>query len=472
MRNPILFCDSPSGSNPDGATSLRRALPLVAGIALFSIGCSGMAHAAGFALRDQSATAMANAFAGATAGADDLSYMFYNPAALTRQTGSQITVGGTAILPNLKIRNGQGTAAGGTPIGGNAGGSNAGENGVIPILYGLLDLRQVFDLEQNVKLGVGVNVPFGLETDYRDGWTGRYYALHSKISMLSVTPTLAWEVLDGFSVAGGLNVQHVDARLTNAIDFGSIGQAVGIPGAAPMQQDGGAKVSGDDIGYGYNLGILYEPWVGSRIGVAYRSAIHHTLRGNSRFSLDSAGVGAALQTQGLFQDGNVTADVTTPESLSFGVYHELTDEWALMGEGQFTRWSRFKHLTLQFDNPAQPTNITDHDWKDTWFFAAGATWRPNQTWTLRGGAAFDQSPIPNKTRTPRIPTDDRYLLSFGANYNPFPNFTVDFSYMHLFSKNGSINLSASDQDSPFVGNFSGDAAMDANVLAVQVHWKF
>ena len=472
MRTTNLSCGPLPASNPDGATPFRRALPVVAGIALFSAGWSGTANASGYALRDQSATAMGNAFAGATAGADDLSYMFYNPASLARQTGSQIIVGGNAILPNLKIRNGQGSAAVGTPISGNSGGNNAGKNAFVPILYGLLDLQQVFDLDQNVKFGVGVNVPFGLETDYRDGWTGRYYGLESKIRTISVTPTLAWEVLDGLSVAGGLNVQQVDAKLTNAIDFGSIGRAAGIPGSAPTQQDGKAKVSGDDIGYGYNLGILYEPWAGSRVGVAYRSAIHHTLQGDSRFTLDSAGVGAALQTTGRFRDGNATADVTTPESISFGVYHELTDQWAIMGESQFTRWSRFKDLTVEFDNPAQPSSVTEHDWDDTWFFAAGATWRPNGAWTVRGGAAFDQSPIPDRTRTPRIPTDDRYLLSFGTSYKPFPNFTVDFSYMHVFSKDGSIDLSASDQGSPFAGNFSGESAMDANVLALQIQWKF
>ncbi len=372
-RNTVLLETGAHGPRADRARRSLGTASLVAGLTLLSIGWSGPAHASGFALREQRATALGNAFAGATAGAEDLSYMFFNPAALARQEGSQIMLGGSAILPNLKIRDAKGTSGLGTPIGGNAGGSNAGENVFVPVLYGPLDLRRAFGLEQNVKLGLGVNVPFGLETEYEDDWVGRYYAQHSKISTLRVNPTVAWEVLDGVSVAGGLNVQRIEARLTNAIDFGSIGRASGIPGSVPTRQDGRARVSGDDIAYGYSLGILYEPWTGSRVGTAYRSAIHHTLRGDSRFRLDSAGVGAALRNRGLFQNGNVTADVTTPETASFGLYHEFTDEWALMGEGQFTRWSRFKDLTLKFDNPAQPTNTTDHDWGDTWFFAAGAT---------------------------------------------------------------------------------------------------
>jgi long-subunit fatty acid transport protein len=42
------------------------------------------------------------------------------------------------------------------------------------IVYGLWDVQQSFGSDQNVKLGLGVNVPFGLEIDYRNNWIGRY----------------------------------------------------------------------------------------------------------------------------------------------------------------------------------------------------------------------------------------------------------------------------------------------------------
>jgi long-chain fatty acid transport protein len=178
-------------------------------------------QASGYALREQSASALGNAFAGATAGAEDVSYMFFNPAGLTRQSGSQIIGIGNLIMPQLKIHDAR-ASTGGAPIGGNEGGRDAGEDALVPDFYGLLDLQQSFGLEQNVKLGLGVNEPFGVETDYRDGWTGRYYALHSKIMAVNVNPVMAWEVVEGLSVAAGLQMQYMEARLTNAIDFGSI----------------------------------------------------------------------------------------------------------------------------------------------------------------------------------------------------------------------------------------------------------
>jgi long-chain fatty acid transport protein len=358
------------------------------------------------------------------------------------------------------------------PIGGNEGGRDAGEDAFVPVFYGLLDLQQSFGLEQNIKLGLGVNEPFGVETDYRDGWTGRYYALHSKIVAVNVNPALAWEIADGLSVAAGLQVQYMRARLTNAIDFGSIGRAFGVPGAVPTQQDGVGKVDGNDIGYGFNLGVLYEPWAGTRVGAAYRSAIDQTLHGDGNFKLDNAGVGRALSAGGLFQDGGINANVTTPETVSFGVHHQLSPEWAVMGEAAWTRWSRFKGLTIKFDNAAQPNSVTDDDWEDTWFFALGATWRPTEMWTLRGGGAFDQDPIPESRRTPRIPTDDRYWLSFGAGYQPFANLALDFGYTHVFVENASINLSASRPGNQFRGNLVGHAEGHVDILALQARWAF
>lgn len=458
---------------------ISRFLPAVvllarlASLALLGVGCGGnYALASGYALREQSTTALGNAFAGATAGADDLSYMFFNPAGLTRQSGSQVVVAVSAILPELQIRDARSSTWIGVPIGGSDHGHDVGQDAFVPVFYGLLDLQREFGLEANVKLGLGLNVPFALQTTYSDGWVGRYYALDSEIQTVNINPAVAWEVVDGVSVAVGLQVQYMDARLTNAVDFGSIGQAFRVPFAIPTQQDGVAKVSGDDVGYGFNLGALYEPWAGTRIGVAYRSAIHQSLHGDADFRLDSAGVGRLLATRGLFQDGGANADVTTPEMVSFGAYHELSAEWAMMGEVAWTRWSRFHDLTINFDNPAQPSSVTENAWKDTWFVALGATWKPDDTWALRVGTAFDQDPNSSGRRTPRIPTDDRYWLSFGVGYRPLPNMSFDFGYTHLFLNDTSINLSADQPGNQFRGNLSGQADGSADILSLQLRWAF
>jgi Outer membrane protein transport protein (OMPP1/FadL/TodX) len=135
------------------------------------------------------------------------------------------------------------------------------------------------------------------------------------------------------------------------------------------------------------------------------------VKGDGNFTLDAAGTGQRLvNATCLFQDTNFKANVTTPETASFGIYHDISPEWAIMGEAAWTRWSRFRHLT---DNPAQPNSVTDEDWNDTWFFAAGLTWRPDERWTLRGGAAFDQDPSRNRTHA--APSDKRPVVALARD---------------------------------------------------------
>ncbi len=430
------------------------------------------ACASGYALREQSATALGNAFAGATAGADDLTYMYFNPAALTRQSGTQLAPVVSGILPQLKLRDVRGSTGAGTPITGNEGGHNVGEANVVPAFYGLLDLQEALALAENVKLGVGVNLPYGVETDYRDGWIGRYHALHSKVVAVNVNPAVAWEVADGISLAAGLQVQYIRARLTNAIDMGTIGASRRIPGSLPGAQDGRGEVKGDDIDYGFTLGALWEPWTGTRFGAGFRSAVKHDLRGDADFRLGGSSVAQTLAAGGLFQDTDASGHVTTPETVSFGVYHELSPRWAVMGEAQWTRWSRFDDLTIKFDNPRQPDSVTDEDWNDTWFLAAGLTWKPDDAWTLRGGFAWDQDPSPDRRRTPRIPTGGRYWMAVGAGWRPLTNLSLDFGYTHIFLEDAPIDLTRTQPGNAARGDLSANAEGGIDILALQLRWVF
>lgn len=441
--------------------------PLAVGISVAA--AVPAAQGSGYALREQSASAMGNAFAGATAGAEDPSYMFFNPAGLARLSGSQVMVVGNGVMPRLELSKVQGSTTAGVPINGNDGG-NAGETNFVPVMYGLWDLQETFGLEENIKLGVGVNVPFGLETDYRDGWVGRYHGLQSRVRTINVNPAVAWEVVEGLSVAAGVQAQYIDVRLTNAIDFGSLGAAFG---GTPGADDGRARATGDDLGWGYNLGLLWQPWASTRVGVAWRSAIDHRLEGDGDFTLDSAGIGAALQRRtGAFQDTGIHGDVTTPESLSFGVHQDLDEQWSVMADAQWTRWSRFHELKIAFDNPAQPDSITEEEWQDTWFVGVGATFRPDDAWTLRSGFAWDQDPTSNSHRGPRIPTDDRYWLSLGLGWTPIPDFSLDLGYTHIFIEDTAIDLKASDRGNAARGNLKADVSGSVDILALQARWAF
>ncbi|MFO1154072.1 MAG: outer membrane protein transport protein [Rhodospirillales bacterium] len=454
-------------------TGLRAVV--VTGAALLWIGGVRDAVASGFALREQSPSALGNAFAGSGASAADLSYMFFNPAGITRLSGDQALAGMSVILPQAEFKNGSASTASGAPITGGDGGNSVVPENAVPVFYALWDVQRSFDLDQNIKAGIGVNVPFALESDYADGWMGRYHALHSRILTVNVNPVVAYEVIDSLSVAAGLQVQYADARLSNAVDFGSLALTSPLLSriARPGQQDGRASLDGDDVGYGYNFGILYEPWTGTRFGAAFRSEIDHNLRGDADFGLGNSGIGALISANsGRFVDGKASARVTTPWSASFSFHHDVSEQWSVMGTVERTGWNSFDEIRVKFRNPAQPDSVTDEDWNNSWFGAVGVTYRPTEAWSLRTGFAYDESPIPGKKRTPRVPTGDRAWFSVGAGYQPFPNVAFDFGYAHLFFQDADIDLAANEANNSSRGNLSGTMEASVDIISLQARIGF
>lgn len=246
--------------------------------------------------------------------------------------------------------------------------------------------------------GLTVNAPFGFETEYESGWMGRYYALQSRLRSINLNPLVSLEPTPGVSSSLGAQAQYIDVKLTNAVDFGTLGAVNQVPGADPAAQDGFAKLHGEAWGFGSTAGLLLEPWPGSRVGVAYRSSIDHNVKGDARVRLDSAGVGEALGAAAGATAAK--AGLETPEIISFGAYHEIDAQWAVMADASWTRWSRFRVLRVKFDGRSQADEVIEDDWRDTWFLGLGCTYRPTPEWTIRSGVGYDQSPSAGKYSPP------------------------------------------------------------------------
>ena len=440
-------------------------------VAAFFVWFAASAYGAGFGLREWSATGQGNAFAGATAGAEDVSYMSYNPAGLTRHSGDQARIGVTYIAPQAEFSTENATTIFTSPIGGGNGGANAAPSSFAPFLY------MSHQFSSDLFGGIAVYAPYGLTTDYDDGWTGRYHALKTDIKAIEFTPTLAYKITPKLSIGAGLRVMYARGEMSNAVDFGTLDQLPvenggfgGAFGGTPAMDDGFAEVEGDDFGFGFSLGLLYQLDQGTRIGVAYRSNIKTDLKGDGRFENGTVG-GAIAGATGAFVDTGISAKVDFPEMVSFGLYHEVSPRWAVMAEAAWTRWSRLEELRVKFDNPVQPDHVTPSDWENSWFVAAGATYRYSSNLTFRFGLAYDQTPVPDSTRTPRVPDEDRIWVSVGVQYALGKSVALDFGYTHFFLPDPKIDLSASEPDNALRGNLTGSYDASADILAAQIRFE-
>ena len=355
---------------------------------------SGSATASGFALIEQSASGLGNAFAGGAAGAEDASTVFFNPAGMSRLSGKQVVFSGHVIKPSVKF---SGTGASGTDMGGDAGSA-----AFVPNAYFAMEVRP------DLKVGLGVNAPFGLQTQYDAAWVGRYHAIKSKIETVNVNPAIAYQVNDALSIGAGLDYQHISGELSNYDDV--LGTTV---------------VKGTDNAWGYNLGVLYNFNPNARIGVAYRSAISYTLNGDITSALPLANTPVSL-------------DLKLPGMLSVSGFHQLNDQWDFMADVSWTGWSTFKQIKV-VNNSGAVVSSTIENWKDTVRVSVGATHHYNQQWLSRFGLAYDQSPVPEAYRTARIPDNNRTWLALGGQYKPSMASAIDFGYAHLFVGDSTVN---------------------------------
>lgn len=443
-------------------------LALAAATTLFGIGAlfsSSDARASGFALNEMSAAGVGNAHAGGAAAAEDPGTIFFNPAGLTRLPGRQFMLVGSLIGTSAKFENRQSLS----PAGTSATGGNGGDAGAwvpVPAAY------YAMEIDPRLRVGIGIQAPWGLRTDYDDNWVGRYQALKSELTSVNINPAIAYLVNDRVSVGAGISAQYVDVELTSAIDFGTacisaLGPAAcASRGFTPQARDGRAKVDGSDWGFGFNLGALYAPNERSRIGISYRSKISHEITGDATYD-KPAGLPAQLAASPRFANTGARASVDLPESINLSAYADLDAKWSVMADINWMRWSRFEELRVRFDNGA-PDNVTPEHWRNTTRVAVAANYRYDERWKLRGGIAYDPTPVKDEFLTPRIPDDDRIWLAIGAQYKPSKQAAWDFGYAHLFVKDTSINKS----EPPLGGRLVGDYENSVDILSVQYRQEF
>jgi long-chain fatty acid transport protein len=404
------------------------------------LSASGSAHAAGFALIEQSASGMGNAFSGA-AGVEDASTIFFNPAGMTYIDGTQVVSALHLISPNFEFKNNGSISGTARPLGDE--GPDAGDIAFVPNLY------WVTDINPSMKFGVGVNAPFGLKTEYDDEWVGRFQAVKSEVKTININPSFAFKVNDQLSLGFGLSAMWAEAELTRQINAG-----VAEPDI---------KIKGDDWGFGFNLGAIYQATPDTRFGLAYRSKVKQEIEGESKF--DGTGPTAALL------NSDISARVDLPETLSFNVFSQLNSKWDVMADATWTRWSRFEELRIKFDSGA-PDSVTEEKWKNTMRYSLGVNYHYNDAIKLRAGLAYDESPVNGDYRTARIPGNDRKWISFGAGYQMSPASKFDIGYSHLFISDVKIDDDQTSATPLGNGRLKGEYEGSVDILSVQYTHNF
>jgi long-chain fatty acid transport protein len=475
----------------------------VAALALFP---ATPALASGFQLIEQNASGLGNAYAGQAASVKDASAIYFNPAALTRLEGKNLVIAGNVIGIETKFHDSASTrpSLGGqtfpVPLGGEGG--DAGSWIPIPEIY------FSWQAASQVWVGIGFNVPFGLETDWDPDWMGRFHGTNSKIETYNVNPTIAVKLNDSISIGGGANWRHAKATLKQAVPYGGVSfygayaavyaqvlaqtgsaaianatataAAGGIAaqlGSSGLAREGEAAIEGDSNAWGYNVGALVKLGEKGHLGISYRSAIKQDLEGTVEFgnaptfatSGPVGAVGASLNAR--FANGPVQTEVEWPDTFSAALSYE-GEKVELMADYTWTGWSSIQSLEIARSDGSALSSVP-LNFEDVFRVGLGASVKMNDKWTLRLGTAYDQAPVQEEFRTPRLPDTGRYWAAFGFQYRLSEKSAIDFGYAHIFFAEAFSNLpnQGTPTDSP-KGALIGEYKAQVNILSIQYRHSF
>lgn len=449
-------------------------MPVNPRFVLATAACSALltsaASGAGFAIAESSVSGLGTGYAGASATATDASTIYFNPAGMTYLDAPTVTTGIHLLIPKADFTDDGSLSAynpvtqGGVPTSGGA--SDGAETAFIPNLYFVQPVNDTW------AWGIGLNAPFGLSTDYGDNWVGRYVAIESSLTTINAELSLAAKVNDRLSVGAGISLLYADVVLSNAIDFGAAAVGAGVPGFTPAAVnnfDGKAELEGDDIGVGFNAGLIYEATDWLRLGINYRSEVALDIEGRADFTVPAALDPVFSPT---FFDQDVGGTLDLPADLSVSAVITASPKWTILGDITWTDWSAFEDLDFNYADPATEAAAgrpIPEKWKDVLRFSVGTEYALNDAWTLRAGWVYDQSPVPgNRFRSPRIPDEDRNWLAIGFAYAVNESLVIDAGYVHVFVDDPMIK-----NDTHTDGQFlQGKIEASVDLFSLGASWRF
>ena len=360
-------------------------------------------RAQAFGLNELGSCAFARGFAATSAPCNDASTIFWNPGAAAGMKGNSILVGSAAILINAKFTRDSalGVHEGDVPM------------TIVPHLF----LNRA--LGERMAVGIGVYVPYGLTSQWKDDFPGRFLAQKASIRTLYFQPNFAMSFMGGkWKFGGGPIFGRSAVELIQGADLAdqivSVDSGLGPTyttrtvvrfsqmGVARRTEFARATLKGSATQYGLavgGLGKLSDKW---QMGFRYMSSLMMNYDdGDATFEQKKTGVtfaagnplgypaGTQLDTlslirsrfcaaasgnmpqgpkggplatgtvactaKGLLSDQKVKTNIAHPDQFQLGFAYSGFKGWNISVDYAWTGWRKFGTLPVDFSNDSLPT---------------------------------------------------------------------------------------------------------------------
>jgi long-chain fatty acid transport protein len=386
------------------------------------------AFASGYMIPEQGTKAMgmSNAF---SAIADDASANWFNPAGLSFQENN-ISINGVFVSPVNEFE------AGGQTY------TAKKTTHFIPQAY-----IRYGSGNSKISYGLGINSPFGLATDWTDSGAGfskltagASSVTFSEIQGVHINPNIAYQVNDNLSVA--LGVQYYNIYKVN-LDSHAL------------------KINGSGDAFGGNIAFMYktDKW---GVGGSYRSKVKVDLTGTE--------VGGPLLGALNGTSANASTSLTIPDLQTLSIAYNVTSSWLLSAQLDRTNWKTFDKIEITNGapislTPVGPTSTIPENWKATVAVRLGTEWKMDKVSRLRAGYTYDPTPTNETDFSPRLPGNDRQLVSIGYGRDLSEDLTMDLAYMYVWLKD---RTAAAPTNAAYHGVYKGTV----NLFSAAINYRY
>ncbi|MUK40807.1 aromatic hydrocarbon degradation protein [Aliivibrio fischeri] len=437
----------------------KNRLSIAVALGLLGSVASSNTMAAGFQLAEYSATGLGRAYAGEAAIADGADTQWRNPAMLTYLEGTQISVGGIYVNPNVDVNGYVDGSKSLTQKSAHTSSKDFAHSAVIPNFY--LSHR----VNEKLALGVALGTNYGMETDLDDNFAASHFGNTASIITKELNLNIAYQVMPQVSIGGGVRYVmgegHFGAKTPSNINLGPLGN---IPKGTTLKY-----MEGTDEAFGWQLGTAWQINEANRIGFTYKSKVDLSLEGHAE--------GFAFNPKNPTQHYSGSMALAMPATAELASFHQLTDTIAIHASFNWTDWSSFEKLEANIPSLSTPVqDIKEEHWEDNYRLAIGGTYQLDQKLTLRSGIAYDTSAVSDKNRTITIPETDRLWLSIGAGYDWSKNLSLDAGFTYIVAKDAPITESrgyeSDDAAQAIGGQFTGETTGNVWLVGVQANYRF
>lgn len=311
-------------------------------------------------------------------------------------------------------------------------------------------LYGVYKFTDKVDLGIAINNPFQGKITWDENWAGKYICITHQYNVQNIQPAISYRVNNKFSVGGGLMLSFYHQQSSRVLNYES------ASGDAIVNYDVNGSALGLNLGANYN----YKKWhlgLGIRSGLNFKKTKGEATIKNAPSLLVANGVLPA-------STADVSGSVKLPAVISMGAAYDLDESWLLTMDVNIYNWTNIDSLKLSVENFNQCDYNIRQDLSSSYAIRMGARYNYSKKWILRGGFAFDLSPVLDSYVNPAFPYYNKFTYTAGANYQLKKGLSADafIGYVDIKERKETKNIN----------NFNGTYKSNALTGGIGLNYEF